>query len=137
MAIRSDLGTDPEKPWFVGEDKLIDFEIVADDGKLPDDPTKGVEDVTSWEMVFTLAKTDKAPALVMKRTAGGGISVVGIYNSDRLVNTQRVRVTILDDDTDGLTEWTYRYSLKRLMDNGDAVLSYGDAVIHKSTAPAA
>ena len=127
-----------EQHWFIGEDKLLEFEILGDDGKLVTDPTKAVEDAATWSMVYSLRKKDDSgdPALVEKRTSTGGIAVIGIYNVSRAVNTQRVRVTIIDTDTDVLKAATLRHSLKRLTDGSETILTFGSVALLKATAPA-
>ena len=131
---------DASKHWFIGENKVLEFEVLQDDGKVITDTTKAVEDVTTWTMVFSMKKSDIAadPALVEKRTgASAGITITGVYNASRGLNTQRVVVTILDSDTDALKALTYRYSLKRIAAGADAILAYGNIVLLKATAPAA
>lgn len=141
MAVQQDITA--EDHWFAGEDKILEFEPLLDDGKELTDPTKGVEDVTGWSLVFSLKKKDKSPdpALIEKRTGGAGplavINIVGVYNISRAANTQRIQVIILDDDTDALKAFTYRYSVKRLASGADEVLVFGNAVILKATAPPA
>jgi len=127
-----------DQHWFIGEDKFLEFEILADDGKLVSDPTKAVEDVTTWVIVWSMKKTDAAsdPALVEKRTTTGGIAITGIYNATRSVNTQRVRVTIDDSDTDLLKAATLRHSLKRLTSGSETILTFGSVALLKATAPA-
>lgn len=134
-----------EKNYFLGEDKFLEYEVLMDDGKKVDDVTKGVEDVTNWTMVWTLRKLDKngipaGDAIIEKRTGGAGVSVVGVYNASRVLNTQRVRVVISDDDTDLLPPSSatvvYAAALKRLSAGGDAVISHGTIALRKSAAPA-
>jgi hypothetical protein len=136
MAIEFALGADTKRPWFIGEDKVIEFEILADDGKDDADLTKGVEDASTWVMVWVLAKSDTGTPIITKRT-GAGISVNGIYNANRATNTQRVVVQVGHADTAALRvlDAPYRHSLKRILTGGDAVLAFGDAVLQKSAGP--
>lgn len=143
MAIETNFGDDPLKPWFIGEDKILEFEVFSDDGKPVTDPTKGMEDVSTWNLVWSMKKTDVAgePALVEKRTSGNGITVVGAYAPLRPANLQRVQVRVLDTDTDSLkpdkgkTVVKNRQSLKRILVDGDAILAFGNATLRKATAP--
>ena len=137
MSITQNITADNK--WFIGEDKILEFEVLSDDGLLSTDPAKGVEDVSTWDLVFWLAKsvTSSTPLFPEKRTGGLGITIVGIYNSSRSVNTQRIRITIIDDDTDTLKAGTYYLGLKRLAPAGDAVLVDGSVVLQKAPVPAA
>lgn len=58
-------------------------------------------------------QADSAAAIV-KTTAGGAITVVGTYTSARSTNTQRVRASVTDSDTDALAQGVYVHELKRL-----------------------
>lgn len=136
MAIEAPLGEDPNRPWFIGEDKEIDFEILADDGLAIDDPAKSPDDVATWIVVFSLRKLDTSSVPIIEKRTGSGVSVVGIYSSSRAANTQRIRVAIEDIDTDALKALTYRYGLKRLVAGGDSVLSFGNAMLQKASVPA-
>lgn len=131
-----------EDGYFAGDDIVIRYEIFADDGipeNLPDgtpNPEKTMEDVTLWALAFTLAAVKDGPALVTKRTSGEGITVTGTYNVLRTLNTQRVEVSIPDDDTDGYEADVYHHALKRLGVGVDKVLTYGTLPIQVSAAPA-
>lgn len=137
MSVTQNIGAD--KKWFIGEDKILEFEPLMDDGKAIDDATKGVEDVSTWALAFWLSKkvTDETP--IFEKRVGTGISVVGIYNASRASNTQRIRVVIEDTDTESATfvlkAGTYPYAVKRILAGGDAILVDGTAVLQKAAAP--
>lgn len=130
--------------WFIGEDKIIEFETLSDDGKAIDDATKTPYDVTGKALVYSLKTSVFAadPGLIEKRTAaagGTGVNIVGIYNASRALNTQRVQVVIRDSDTDGLSpsgaKLHYYHSLKDLTNDAETVLVDGTVELLKSTAP--
>jgi hypothetical protein len=127
-----------EHKWFIGEDKILEFEVLDDDGKAIDDPTKLPYDVAGKTLVYSLKKkvTDADPGLIEKRTGGLGITIVGIYSASRASNTQRTRVAILDSDTDAFKKTaTYQHSLSELTNDAETVLVDGTAVIQRSTKP--
>lgn len=123
--------------WFAGEDKILEFEPLVDDGKALDDTTKGVEDYTGKVLVWWLAKSvgPSATALVEKRT-GAGINLTGIYNANRATNSQRVRVIVDDVDTDALKAGTYYHALKQLIASADSILTDGTVALLRAAAPA-
>lgn len=127
--------------FFLGEDKFIDFIVTGENG-LP-------MDVTGLPLEWSLKKKDKDPdpPIIGKSTTSGGIAITGVFNADPLINTQRVRVTLLDTETDPFvtsalsTPYTlkankeYRHSLKRLDTGFEAVLSYGGITFLQATEP--
>jgi len=122
--------------WFIGEDKILEFEPLADDGKLPTDPTKGVEDVSGRTFAYWLAKSETAvEPFFEKRTGGQGITITGVYNADRSVNTQRIAVAIEDTDTDDLKAGTWYHALKQIVAGGDAIYVDGTVILQKAPAP--
>ncbi len=140
MAVRDDIESGDH--WFIGEDREFEFEVLSDDGLDVDDPLKVPYNVTGLELAWALNKTASIgldPALILKRTTTGGITITGTYNVSRAVNTQRVIVAILDSDTDDLkptgSGLTYSHALKRMTDGAEKVLTYGLAYLHKAATP--
>ena len=127
--------------YFAGDDVAIDYEIFADDGiaeNLADgtpNPAKTMEDVTLWLFAWTLANVKGGPALLTKLSSGG-ITVTGIYAASRTVNTQRVRVSLADTDTDDYEADIYHHALKRMNASVEKLLSYGTLPLQVSAAPA-
>lgn len=126
--------------FFLGEDKILDFIVTGEDG-LP-------FDVTGMTLEWSLKKKDKDPdPPIIGKSVGSGIAIVGVFNSNPAVNTQRVRVTFLDTETDPFTtsglgtpytlkaKVAYRHSLKRLDNNNEVVLSYGSITFRQATEP--
>lgn len=125
---------------FLGEDKILRYKIWEDHEKtIP-------INVAAWELIWVLRKTDKAedPALIVKANTDSppGIAVIGVFNADPLVNTQEVEVTLLDTDSYDptvspavkLKRAKYRYSLKRMDDGAETILTFGDFQFLQATA---
>lgn len=126
--------------FFLGEDKVIELTIFELDGTTP-------FDLSALPLEWKLRTSDAAddPALITKGiTAGGvstGIAIIGIWNVDPAVNTQRVRITFASADTDPLvtTDYTlkagrvYRHSLKRMDAGNEGILSYGSMTFLQAT----
>ena len=122
MATTVQIGGDGN--LFVGEDK--DFETVVS-------TVAGVPvDISGWDIRFDVRKSDKAadPAIFSKTG-----TVAGTYNVDPLVNTQYVFVSLTDTEMNTVKASTLRYSWKRMNDSVETVLSRGDFVVEKATAP--
>ena len=114
--------------FFMGEDKYVDFTVFAVDETTP-------YDVTALPLEWNMRKTDKAgdPALLIK-AVGSGLAIVGVYNVNPVVNTQRVRLTFVPDDTRPLKgNFAYRHSLKRLDLSNNNILSYGSILFLQAT----
>jgi hypothetical protein len=92
-------------------------------------------DVTGFSFAWVLKATpDASTALITKTTAAGGITITGVYNVAPLVNTQRVRVQLEDEDTYGpdptpaiivAAPGTYHYALKRLNAGAETIYVWG------------
>ena len=108
-----------EAHFFAGEDKLLSYEIFAAGS------TTLMEDVSTFTLRWELRRWGPSGVSVAAKTSGAGITVTGIYNAARAVNTQRVIVTIADIDTDALAAGRYACALKRMDDGLEAVLSHG------------
>jgi hypothetical protein len=143
MAITFDITED--HGWFVGDDKDFVFEILADDGIDPwldeeqtiPNPAKGVVNVSTWTLAWTVRKKDDSPdPPLVQKTTTSGITIEGTYNSSRASNTQRVRVSVADTDTDAVTAGNWRHALKRMTDGAEQVISRGDALLQRATTPA-
>jgi hypothetical protein len=145
MAIRNDFPASAK--IFCGEDKELEFAIYESDGVTP-------QDVSSWAMEWVLravhparAQGDRrlwtwptvsSPALppvhLTKSTADGGITIIGTYDPDPELNTQRVVVTITDTDTEGIAGGSYKHALKRTNDGFETILSHGEFVLRSAAA---
>lgn len=121
---------------FYDTDRLLRYTVYRGDPTAQEiaDGDAVPEDVTGWALAWVLRKkvNSEDPPLIEK-TIGDGIAIVGVYNADPVVNTQRVEVTLEDTDTydpDGspateVKAGTYAYALKRIDDGGEAILAYG------------
>ena len=101
--------------FFAGEDKTLSYEIFAAGS------TTLMENVSGWSLQWTMNQN----AANVTKTTSTGITITGVYNSTRAVNTQRVIVTLTDSDTELLTGGRYQISLKRIDAGLEAVLSHG------------
>lgn len=115
--------------WFLGEDKFIELPVFAQDGVTP-------LDVTGMAIQFVMRKTDrdKDPAIIQKTTAAGTITIVGVFNPLPNLNTQKLHIAFVSDDTTNLKPLTYRYSIKRTDAGNEAIFSFGDLVLLQATA---
>ena len=122
--------------WPVGDDREYELEILKNDGKAPSDPTKLPQDVTGMALAWILSTTaDLETPLIEKRTGGLGITVTGVFNASRALNTQRVVIAFADTDTDGFDAGVYAHALKRMDDGFEVTLVEGKAKLSKSAAP--
>ena len=133
MAIEFNLELEDE--FFLGEDKVVDFEIFG-----PDDVTPF--NITGLALEWNLRKKDSSPdpALLTKTP-----SVIGTFNIDPGVNSQRARLTFASNDTDPLvtsqlvTPYTlkantaYRHSMKLKDPGNETILSYGSWTFNQAT----
>jgi hypothetical protein len=101
---------------FAGEDKTLSYEVFAAGS------TTVMENVSGFSLQWTMATHSNT---LTKTTAAGTITITGVYDAVRAVNTQRVVVTILDTDTENFTAGRYRIALKRLDLDLEAILSHG------------
>jgi hypothetical protein len=119
----TDVAIGGEGALFVGEDKTFRFTI----------QTAGVpDDISGWALLFDVRKSDTAadPALLSKVP-----TIVGVYNVDPNLNTQKAVVVVTDTDMNLFKAKTYRYSVKRMDDGSETVLVRGNFAPEKATAP--
>jgi hypothetical protein len=109
---------------FVGEDKTIRLELLDVNGM----PVP----MTGWTILFDVRKNDTSaePAILSKTP-----SLTGAYDSVRATNTQRAIVTLTDTELNLFKAQTYRYSFKRMDNDSEMVLAWGDFAPQKATAP--
>lgn len=107
---------------FVGEDKIIDFEVLDQD----DVPV----DIAGWAMTFDVRASDVESTALISASA----TVTGTYSATRASNTQRARVTLLDDThMSVVSAQGYRYSLKRTTAGSETILAYGRFAPERAT----
>lgn len=122
---------------FVGEDKIFSLEMVEielDETGTPIEPDENSVpvNITGWDIRFDVRKTDKAPdPAIFSKSA----SITGTYAVTRALNTQRAVVSLSDTEMNTVKSRTYRHSWKRMDDGVETVLSRGDFVVEKATAP--
>lgn len=111
---------------FVGEDKILRFELFA-----KSDPLVAV-DMTGWDMVFDVrSKDNSAEPPIVSETP----SLTGVFNATRATNTQRGIVSLTDDDLNLFVARNYRWSWKRRDAGSETVLGWGTFGPQKATAP--
>lgn len=108
--------------FFLGEDKVLSF-TVTDRAGVP-------LDASTWTLEYVVRKNDKTTveAIPTKTKLNGGILVVGTFNVNPAVNTQKVQIFFPSDDTTKLKPYTvqvYRHSLKRTDVGEEGILVYG------------
>lgn len=113
---------------IVGEDKKLELHVLDEDG-VP-------IDVSEWSLPakFMVRKKDASEVLLLEKDT----EVVGEYNVDPEVNTQRLRVTLTDDDTNDVSDGkaaTLRHGWKRMDPGSETVFCRGPFVLEKSTVP--
>ena len=124
--------------WFTGESKFIDYEVLDEDYAGVEEENLPPIDVSAMDFSWRLKlnETDEDSASILHKTSSAGISVIGVFNSDRSINTQRVRVVISDVDTVNLTGWTilnnrkYWHELERT--DIPVIVSKGTVILQQS-----
>src|SRR5512138_1333276 len=120
--------------WFIGTDLTLRFTAYTDATKTT------CVDVATYALQYVLRKgnSDADPALITKTTAGGTITVTGVFDATPATNLQRILVSILDTDTDSLRPGEYQHALKRTDAGNETILMYTDddtpAVLTKAAA---
>lgn len=137
MPIRADITA--EDLVFFDTDRILEF-TVYESGSTDDQIAAGTavpQDVTGWALGWTMRKKTDGPALISKTTTAGTVQIVGSYDADPNVNTQRVRVILKDTDTYdpnvtpvvNIPAGTYQHGLKRLDAESEDVIAYGVFVL--------
>lgn len=105
------------KKIYQGEDKKLRFVVFANEAQTL------CEDVTSFTFSWKLMGPS---GVVITKTSGSGIAVVGVFNSNPNLNTQKVEVSIDDTDTDLLAPIVYLHELKRTNAGVENLIAQGD-----------
>lgn len=122
MALEQNVGGSGE--LFVGEDKTLYLEVL-DENSTP-------VNTGSWVSVrFVVRKKDGTadPAIFDKAA-----SRIGTYNATRALNSERWSVVLTDDELNTVRKFTYRYSWKRLDNDAETILAYGNFAPQLATA---
>lgn len=100
--------------FFIGEDKVLQFEVV--------DASEQLVDISGWSLEFVLRDYPEAPTVVLTKTTTDGIAL-----SDPTLGI--CRVTIPRADTVLLNAQGYAYTLRRTDAGYSGVLAYGDFLV--------
>ena len=124
MGMKSAITSD--HALFTGTDRTLAFEIFAPDGVAMEDV---VGQAFRWSMRKAVSRVEpfrtRHETELCVRTTGDGITITGVYNSSRALNTQRVTVSIRDTDTESLAGGQYEHALKRTDPDNEDIKSYG------------
>ncbi|HEX5782340.1 MAG TPA: hypothetical protein VFX80_10475 [Solirubrobacteraceae bacterium] len=113
MAVESPI--EARDGWFLGEDKVLQYTVYAEDGKT-------LEDITAWTFEWKLyRRRDQAEPVVTKASNAG----VTVLDGDAGV----VGVIVNAEDTLGLGADNYFAVLWRADEGMRQVLAYGGAVL--------
>jgi hypothetical protein len=134
MAYHRDI-TAADEVYF-DTDKLLRYTVYQGNPTLADIEAGAAtrQDVAGWALSWTVRKKVNSPdPPLIYKSVGAGIAIVGIYNPDPDVNTQRVEVTLEDTDTydpDGsppveIKAGNYAYALKRTGPGVETMLAEG------------
>lgn len=108
--------------WFIGEDKVLEFDIV-NDAEVP-------LNVSAQTIRFVLRRhvNDLNPTLVVD----GADVTFGDSDPDDGITGDRVLVRVQDSDTADLLAGTYQYALRRADDGSEQLYAYGPATLQKA-----
>lgn len=129
MAVRHNITKEDE--WFTNTDRNLDFEVLDADPQ--ENALAAPIDIASggYTMSWTLSEDETVAAV--KHINAHAVTIVGVYNANRALNTQRARVTILASETASIEGNRIRYhELRRTNAGAKAVLCFGDAYLWQS-----
>lgn len=129
MAERVQIGG--EHDLYVGEDKDIELEIL--DGS-PDDLASIPIDVTGRTIWFDVRKPLTSATPIISRQ----MSIQGVFDADRSLNTQRAVISLTDTETEVLKAYAdveagYFYSVKDLEPGAETIIAEGPFVLERAT----
>lgn len=144
MAITRNITADDR--FYFDTDRVIEFAIYAGTPTIDEieASTAVPQDVAGWTFAFQVRKKVSDALPKIDKQSGDGISIIGTYNVDPDINTQRVQVTIEDSDTYDptpasgaavdLAPGDYVYALKRLGEGTETILVEGTFTLLKVAA---
>lgn len=120
---------------FYGTDRLLRYTVYQGNPSAAEisGGTAVPQNISGWTLEWVLRKKASSEELLIQKATGDGIDIVGVYNADPLVNTQRAEVLLSDTDTYDPTAappvsvkpGTYVYALKRMDAGEETILAYG------------
>lgn len=146
--------------WFFDTHKMWQFEIFDEetlgekildaDGHVVsyeniESGTAQMKDMSGQSLAFQVRKQAKSSTAVISKSSDGSpveIEVVGVFNANRDLNTQRVEVRIRDKDTYdpaasppvNVAPGAYAYALKQVTEGDERILLYGPAQLIQAAA---
>lgn len=113
MAVESPI--EARDGWFLGEDKVFQYTVYAEDGKT-------LEDVTGWTFEWLLYRRRENEEPVVTKASNAGVTVLDGENGV-------VGVIVSAEDTQDLGADSYHAVLWRADEGMRQVLAYGGAVL--------
>lgn|SRR5574342_89323 len=107
--------------WFIGEDRTLDFLITENGVPL---------DCSGFAMAWALKRNPWDDTVVLAKATPGEITTANGNGTD-----DKVRVAVLDTDTDALLSGWYYHTLRRTDAGQEVVLSFGPAYLGKVASP--
>jgi hypothetical protein len=126
VAIEDNIAQSDE--FFIGGAYILEFEIFELDEVTP-------LDASLFEFEYVLAKHEGDDEPLISKI--NDIAVVGAFNSDPALNTQRVEVSLTATETSELKPGLYRHTLWRTNEGDEAVLTFGSVVARRAVSRAA
>lgn len=128
MAIRHHITREDE--WFTNTARVLEFEVLDSDPADNSDAAP-VNATTLEPLIWNLTESSAINAATL--IAAHGASVVGVFNADRELNTQRVRVVVTAIETADIQgDKPYYHELRSALPGSESVLSFGDAYLWQS-----
>lgn len=114
---------------FIGTDAIYPYQI-----RQSEEPDAPAVDVATWALSWKLKRSvdDLDNAALVSKATGSGISIVGTFNADPAINTQRIHVAIADTDTDGVEPGQCVAELKRTNDGLESILVHGPLLLRQA-----
>lgn len=110
---------DQDDDWFIGEKKVLQFQIFQADGVTP-------QDITGWNFAYAVKQAAREAPDLLRKASGSGIAVT-------VPLTGIGQITVDAADTLQITEGNYEHGLMRSDSGSEAQLLFGYAYLNKGT----
>lgn len=118
-------------PLIIGEAKVLVFTIYTD-ATTDADIINGrgtIQDVSGYTFRWRLRTRGTSPSNVIEKSTASGISIIGVFNSDPDLNTQKVHVNLDASDWTSVVEAKHDHGLWRTDAGNEIALTGGSAVV--------